>query len=140
MFLVDTIGTTAIAKPADLIPIIIQWGNEVNIKLTLMGDAISLNICSFRSARSAILRPCLFGFPDIAAPPALNEHGFMVVDFCFSYSNKLVIHIKANTALFSVSVLCNEQHQLISKLSVCPCIAVKQHGNICILLNGSRIS
>src|SRR6056297_1932852 len=79
MFLVDTIGTIAIAKPADLIPIIIQWGNEVNIKLTLMGDAISLNTCSFRSARSAILRPCLFGFPDIAAPPALNEHGFMVL-------------------------------------------------------------
>jgi len=79
MFLVDAIGSTAISEATDLIPIIIQWGNEVNIKLTLMGDAISLNICSFRSARSAILWPCLFGFPDIAAPPALNEHGFMLI-------------------------------------------------------------
>jgi len=79
MFLVDAIGSTAISEATDLIPIIIQWGNEVNIKLTLMGDAISLNTCSLCSARSAILRASLFGFPDIATPPALNKHAFMLL-------------------------------------------------------------
>src|SRR6056297_3232538 len=79
MFLVDAIGSTAISEATDLIPIIIQWGNEVNIKLTLMGDAISLNTCSLCSARSAILGASLFSFPDIAAPPALNKHAFMLL-------------------------------------------------------------